>query len=171
MIVVGVDPGRTCGWAIVRSVAGRESVADLGVVDGRDIDAVAQVLRLATAYAIQGEVLRLAGERWDAAGMRRAGLHRGTAQGLEASFALWRALWTSGAFGLRAKEVLRAYPREWRKAVLGRGGGLDSSAWKIAAAGYATALSGRLVESPDAAEAACVAVWGARQPLTGRSRA
>ena len=148
-LVLGIDPGKVSGWAIVN--AGEELIGC-----GTEVTAVGLVAVVESALIIGGPKVVVYAEKWTAGGWRSAA----SMMGLGAKWGAWEH--AMEVEGIPARRVLRVYSQTWRAAILG-GKQRSTEAWK------ATALSfcrlkwpGGEWMSDDAAEAACIALYGVR---------
>lgn len=150
-IVLGVDPGNVSGWAIALDP---ETILEHGIAKrARErLRAVVTARRIARAH---GRPLRVCME-WVTAG---GGTAR-TAMGIGKGRGLWLTLFDL-VLGVREERVLRADPRDWRKATHGvvKAPGADRKERERAFKAAAIAFT-RIPEA-DAAEAACIAMWAA----------
>ena len=155
-LVLGIDPGRASGWALVTH---DEELRGCGTV----VTAKERVAVVESALVIEPKIVVYA-EKWTAGGWRSAS----SMMGLAAKWGAWEH--AMEVEGIPARRVLRVYSQTWRAAILG-GKQRSTEAWK------ATALSfcrlkwpGGEWMSDDAAEAACITLYGVRAERLRRKR-
>lgn len=154
-VILGIDPGATSGWALLYVDAhGRERL-EAGTCRGASRDVVDRALALA---AETGLPLVVVAERWSAGGWAS----HTTLLGLGAAWGAWLAALDGR---VPKRRIVRVYSQTWRAAIIG-GRQRSTEAWKESACRVAFVRWG-VVLGPDAAEAACIAAWGARAGEVG----
>lgn len=153
MIILGIDPGRRSGWAVA---VDHETIMAHGHAICAD-DRAAAVQRAHGLAAHYETSLAVAMETPSGHGnnrMQAAGMGRSRGQWFEC---LEREI------GIKMDHVRMVTADKWRRATHGtttvEGSTKDEKSKRLK--GYAQAYTG--IRDPDAAEAACIAMWGAME--------
>jgi hypothetical protein len=152
-VILAVDPGKTCGWAIF--------VEGSLVASGSfktDLDEILAVFKIAKRYRDEsGLPLVVVGEKWGRGGR----MNPETAAGLGAQWGPWYYAARSKHVGgdVPLSHILRVHQRTWRTSMLGVGVGHDADTWKKLAAIRCKAQFGIDVTG-DRAEAILIGFWG-----------
>lgn len=155
-VILGIDPGATSGWAILTPessalCAGNATAPRLrcGTVNaGRN----AVIVWAQEVAAEQNLPLIVVAEKWTAGGWAS----HTTLLGLGAVWGKWEAALSEA--GHPKRRIVRVYPQTWRARVIG-GRQRSTEDWKAAAQTLVKHRFDKHVSS-DAAEAACIALWG-----------
>lgn len=161
-VILAVDPGMTCGWALF--VWGKLVASGTFKTD---LDEIIAVMKLAKEHRDQsGLPLVVVGEKWGRGGR----MNPETAAGLGAQWGPWFYAARSKQVGgdVPLARVLRVHQRTWRTATLGVGVGHDADTWKKLAAIRCKAQFGMDVES-DRAEAILIGFWASRAVMVKES--
>lgn len=172
-VIVAIDPGEHCGWAIYR----RDACVDSGSCNGFAADVALKVLAAAQFFAdVLEQPLVMVMEKPPAGGRAYAGRNAMGAGSVMVSRKLWRNAWRAHCAAMRARgKVMGAplprvghradvYPQSWRSAVLGvtYGPHLQDAEW-TRAAGVMGKPANRV--SRDEVAAVLIGLWAARAPV------
>lgn len=164
-VVLGVDPGRVSGWAVVAPDGPDAVLLAAGCGEGGEAEAIAAASELAEQAGLP---LVVVAETWPVGRGRgqRDRLSAAALAGLGARWGRWQ-LRLEDAGHPRAR-TLRVTTGTWRRAILGGASQRRSASWKRAAI---LAVEGRygVRLGPDAAEAALIATWGVRSPRVAKA--
>ena len=156
--VLGIDQATTSGWALC-DLETRKCVLS-GVARGAEAqqDALSLLARVpghswpSTLVVFEDHRGIPASEGIPTAGLLSLGEARGR----------WAALLSQAGQSEEARVL--AAPDAWRR-LLGTRRNLPRKAWKAQAVMWASAITGRRIESDDEAEAVVIAMWGAHEGL------
>lgn len=156
-LVFGIDPGSTSGWAMLwRDAEGRDHLRAGSCRLGDAGEVSREAVRLAAELGLP---LVVVAERWTAGGWKATS----TLLGLGAAWGVWKLALEQA--GVPKRRVVRVYSQTWRAKVIG-GPQRKTEEWKRDAQRVTFARFAQDLD-PDAAEAACIATWGAMASEVG----
>jgi hypothetical protein len=156
-VILGVDPGGTAGWALIIDGA----LMDCGTVKtwgGHDVRSVVE--RAVAVAAGTKREFHLVVEHWPAA---YAGRSSQTWLGLGEARGPWRYEFNAAVRACKGLTLAGRYHKAevnvWRRTLFGPGS-IKTDVAKERALEWVAENTGRIIESHDAAEAVCIAMFG-----------